>query len=102
MVVEMIYELRRYLIHPSYISDFMTEAPVGVALEKKYLGELVCYLKEDIGRGNRIVHIWRYADLNDRERCRQELYKDPSWIKYYNKVILWIDQMENQILREIL
>lgn len=96
----MIFELRTYRLKtgavPSYLKLVEDE---GIAIQKSHLGNLVGYFFSEIGPLNEIVHVWAYADLNDRERRRSALAADPHWQSFLPKIQALIEVMENKILR---
>jgi hypothetical protein len=52
---------------------------------------------------SRVVHLWQYEDLADRERRRGTMEADPEW-QSYRRVALEEDtlvDMENQILKPV-
>jgi len=56
-----------------------------------------------IGPLSRIVHLWRYESLADREQRRDAMEADPEW-QAYRRVALQEDtlvEMENQILKPV-
>ncbi|TEA78995.1 NIPSNAP family protein [Allopusillimonas ginsengisoli] len=95
----MIVELRTYTIKPggvpAYLDVYMREA---MEVQKKHLPHMVGYFSTDIGPLNQIVHMWGYADLNERARCRDALYADPAWQVAVKKLLELIDVMETKIL----
>ncbi|WP_413990052.1 NIPSNAP family protein [Labrys okinawensis] len=96
----MIYEMRTYRLRtgtvPSYLKLVEEE---GIAIQRGYLGQLVGYFFSEIGPLNQIVHIWAFADLNDRERRREALAADPAWQAFMPKIQALIETMENKILK---
>jgi hypothetical protein len=96
----MIYEMRTYRMKvgtvPAYLKLVDQE---GIAVQKSHLGQLVGYFFSDIGALNEIVHIWAYADLNDREARRAALLADARWQQFLPKIQALIETMENKILK---
>ncbi|GLS24149.1 NIPSNAP family protein [Labrys miyagiensis] len=96
----MIYELRTYRLRtgtvPAYLKLVDEE---GIAIQRGHLGQLVGYFFSEIGVLNEIVHIWAYADLNDRENRRAALAADPAWQDFLPKIQALIETMENKILK---
>ncbi len=96
----MIYEMRTYRMKvgtvPAYLKLVDQE---GIAVQKSHLGQLVGYFFSDIGALNEIVHIWAYADLNDRETRRAALAADARWQVFLPKIQALIETMENKILK---
>ena len=82
----MIIEQRVYTIKlgtaPVYFSNY---EKLGLAAQRRVLGNLVGYYVSDIGTLNQAVHQWAYENYADREQRRTALYKDPEWLAYLGK-----------------
>jgi NIPSNAP len=96
----MIYEMRTYRLRtgmvPAYLKLVEEE---GIAIQKGHLGQLVGYFFSEIGALNEIVHIWAFADLNDRERRRATLIADQRWLDFLPRIQALIETMDNKILK---
>jgi len=96
----MFYELRTYRLKtgavPLYLKLVEEE---GIAVQAAHLGNLAGYYTTEIGPLNEIVHIWAYASLDDRERRRAGLMRDPRWLEFIPKIQVLIETMETKILR---
>jgi hypothetical protein len=96
----MIYEMRTYRLRtgtvPAYLKLVEEE---GIAIQKGHLGQLVGYFFSEIGALNEIVHIWAFADLNDRERRRAALIADQRWLDFLPRIQALIETMDNKILK---
>ena len=96
----MIFDHRTYSIYPGRMNDFLgIYGNQGYPLQKQYLGK--ChgwFVSMDIGQLNQVVHIWEYADLNDRAERRARLAADPAWSSYLALGSPLIQSMENKIL----
>ncbi len=96
----MIYEMRTYRLKvgavPAYLRLVEQE---GITVQKGHLGELVGYFSSEIGPLNEIVHIWAYADLNDRETRRAALAGDARWQEFLPKIQALIETMDSKILK---
>ena len=71
----------------------------GIAIQKTHLGNLVGYFHSEIGVINEIVHIWAYANLDDREARRGQLAADPKWQAFLPKIRDLIEVAENKIMK---
>ncbi len=82
----MIVEQRVYTIKmgsaPLY---FSTYEQVGLAVQRRVLGNLVGYYLSDMGELNQVIHQWAYESYADREQRRAKLYADPEWGQYLAK-----------------
>ena len=96
----MIFEIRTYRLKtgatPAYLRLIGEEC---IAIQKKYLGNLFGYFHSDIGPLNEVVHIWAYADIADRERRREALLRDPTWLALLPRIQSHIETMENKIMK---
>ena len=97
----MILDHRTYTIHPGKLGPLIElYGREGYAVQCEHLGEPYgWFASHDIGELNQIVHIWRYADLMDRETRRAKLFADPRWNAYLVKATPMIQHMQNKILR---
>lgn len=93
-------DLRVYTLQPGKAGTFFrlyeTE---GMPTQIKYLGNCLGFYQSDIGAQNQIVHLWGYADMNDRARRRAAMQADPVWNAYLSKASQLFTHMENAILR---
>ena len=96
----MIFEIRTYRLKtgaaPAYLRLIGEEC---IAIQRNYLGRLFGYFHSDIGPLNEIVHIWAYASLEDRERRREALLRDPDWLALLPRIQSHIETMENKIMK---
>lgn len=73
----------------------------GMALQVSHLGRCLGFYQSDIGPQHRIVHLWAYSDLNDRQRRRDAMAADPAWQAYLAKSAFLFTHQENEILRPV-
>ncbi len=96
----MILDERTYAIHPAHVRDYLhiyeTE---GMALQISHLGDLVGWFTTDAGVVNEVVHMWRYADMGDRERRRAAMEADPRWQEFRARTSGFVQSMRSRILR---
>ncbi|HEX7380560.1 MAG TPA: NIPSNAP family protein [Nevskiaceae bacterium] len=98
----MIIDLRTYTLRPGTMRRFLElYARDGRALQIRYLGEPLGHYVTEIGNVNELVHIWRYADLADRDRRRAALDADPAWLAYRKGSVDMLVQQRDAILREV-
>jgi NIPSNAP len=78
--VGVILEVRTYTAHPGKAAQWLQYYEQhGLPVQLKYLGGLVGFFTCEIGTLNRIVHMWKYESLADREARRGAMAKDPAW-----------------------
>jgi hypothetical protein len=98
----MIFDHRVYTVRPNRVPDFLklyeTE---GLPLQRKYLGEPFGFFVTEIGALSRVIHLWRYDSLADRQQRRDAMEADPAWQAYRRRVTeadVLLD-MQNQIVK---
>ena len=80
----MIYELRTYTVKPGTVQEVAKNAStVSREIRGDKYGKLEGYWVTEIGPLNQVMHLWSYADLNERARLRAELGKNPRWTGEY-------------------
>lgn len=96
----MLYELRTYRLKVGALQAYIQAVnDEGLAIQKKHLGQLIGYFFTDIGPLNQIVHLWAFADANDRDARRTALLADPLWQAFLPRLQTLIEEMESRILR---
>ena len=95
----MIVEERIYRIRTGRMGRYLQLVrEEGPAIQQPILGHLVGYFTTEVGPLSHVVHLWAYADLQDRTRRRLELAEDPRWQAFLPKLSETIEQAENRIL----
>jgi len=80
----MIYELRTYTFQPGKLPEYLKlNAEVGRKVRGDNYGKFEGGWTTEFGVLNQYVHLWSYADLNERERLRKELAKNEAWARDY-------------------
>ena len=96
----MIYELRTYTLVPGKQGEYLKlSGDLSRKIRGDDYGKLEGFWSTEFGTLNQLVHLWSYADLNERERLRTALGQNERWRKEYVPQIrpLLIAQ-ENKIL----
>jgi hypothetical protein len=84
----MLYELRTYTLKPGSIGEMVKAAStVSRDIRGNDFGKLEGYWSTEIGPLNQVMHMWSYADFNERARLRAELAKNPRWTGEYLPLI---------------
>ncbi len=96
----MLIEQRTYVLVTSasmaeYLRIYETE---GLVVQKPILGGFLGYFVTEFGTQNQLVHMWAYADLEDRRRRRAELAANAQWQSCLAKIRPMIMTMENRIM----
>lgn len=96
----MIYELRTYtLVHGTQGEYLQLSRDVGSKIRGDKYGKREGAWTTEVGPLNRYVHLWSYADPNDRERARRALAQDKAWTtEYVPQIRPMIVAQENAIL----
>ena len=72
----MIYELRTYTVRPGTVGEMVKAAStISRDIRADNFGKLEGYWITEIGPLNQVMHMWSYADLNERTKLRAELGK---------------------------
>jgi hypothetical protein len=95
-----VVDVRTYFLQPGRLGDFAKiYREEGMAIQTSHLGRCLGFYVSDIGPLHQIVHLWAYADLNDRQKRRAALAADPKWTAYFEKAALLFTHQENEIVR---
>ncbi len=100
----MIFDHRVYTARPNRLGDFLKlYEDVGLPMQRRYLGEPFGFFQTHIGELGRVVHLWKYDSLADREARRDAMEADPAWQAYRRQVIEAdpLADMRNQILKPV-
>ena len=89
----MIYEVRTYTVKPTTLPEVVRIFGDAYEHRKKY-SELAAFFTTEIGPLNQIIHIWPYADLEERGRVRAESRNDPNWPPKMHEYLV---KMESEI-----
>lgn len=90
----MIFEMRTYLLKPGTVAEFEARFDAGLPGRAK-LSPLAGLWRTEVGTLNQVIHIWPYADLNERERIRAKAIETKVWPVKVQEFIL---EMESKIL----
>lgn len=70
-----------------------------MAVQLRHLPHMVGYYFTEVGTLNRVVHLWAYESLDDRERRRAAMAADPAWQSYLVKIRPLMDLQETRIMK---
>ena len=71
----MVIDHRTYTFHPLKMPKWLAlYEEYGLPVQLRHLGTL-----------NQVVHLWGFDDLNDRQRRRAEMAKDPAWHEFMRR-----------------
>jgi hypothetical protein len=95
----MIVEERLYRIATGRLPEYLKHyEEKGLEVQRRILGNLIGYFTTEVGPLSTLVHLWGYADLNDRAVRRATLAQEPLWQEYLRLCTPLIETMENRIL----
>ncbi len=95
----MIVEERTYTLKPGTVHMYYQDYnPRGLAIQTRILGNLIGYFHTEIGELNRVVHLWGYDSLAEREKRRIALFEDKDWLDYLKDSPDIVVAMESRIL----
>lgn len=95
----MIVEERTYTLKPGTVHTYYEDYnPRGLAIQTRILGNLIGYFHTEIGELNRVVHLWGYDSLAEREKRRKALFEDKDWLEYLAQSPDIVVAMESRIL----
>lgn len=96
----MILEERDYRIVAGRLGDFLTTyEALGLPVQREILGSFVGHFTTDIGELNRVVALWRYDSMADREERRQRMLAHPDWPGYLAAIRGMVDTQSTRILK---
>lgn len=90
----MIVEMRTYQLKPRSLPEVVKRFGEAVPARVK-LSPLAGFWHTDVGALNRIIHVWPYRSLAEREQIRAEAVKSGVWPP---KIGEFIEHMESKIL----
>lgn len=96
----MIVDQRTYTTRPGRLQEFVdTFATQGLPLYTRYCGTLIGYFTSESGALNQVVHLWGYADADDRDTRRAALARDPAWQAFLDLALPLLVSQESRLLR---
>ena len=96
----MIYELRTYTLVPGKQGEYLKlSGDLSRKIRGDDYGKLEGFWSTEFGTLNQLVHLWSYADLNEREKLRTALGKNERWrTEYVPQIRPLLIAQENKIL----
>lgn len=76
----MIFDHRTYVCKYGTVpAQFALYERLGLAAQRRHLGEPILYASTEVGDVNSFVHIWAFKDLTERTQKRAAMAADPEW-----------------------
>jgi hypothetical protein len=97
----MVVDYRAYTFKPGTAPLFLDLFErVGLPIQNRILGKetFMGIYRTEIGNVNEVIHMWCYADPNERATKRALLYKDAEFMDYVTKVREWIAHQDVRLL----
>jgi len=91
----MIIEMRSYDVQPGMVKDVEERFAAGLPHRTEF-SPLAAFWHTDVGPLNRVIHVWPYEDLNERERIRKAANDHVHWPP---KIQEFVVQQESKILQ---
>lgn len=72
----------------------------GLPVQLKHIGNLIGFFQTEIGPLNQVVHLWGYDSLDERQRRRGEMARDPAWHAFLkrNEELNAVQYQEDKII----
>jgi len=74
----MIIEMRTYDLLPGAVRDVEDRFAAGLPYRTKF-SKLAAFWHTDVGPLNRIIHVWPYESVDERDRIRKDARDDVHW-----------------------
>ena len=79
----MIYEMRTYELKVGATNQYVKQfGDVAFPIISRYC-KLVGFWIVELGRLNRVVHIWEFENLEHRRTARERWWQDKDWLDQY-------------------
>lgn len=96
----MIVDVRTYTLHPGQLGPMVTAyEQFGWPVQSKILGPCLGWFTAEVGVLNRVVHLWQYQDIAEREARRAQLQADSGWLGYLAKTKGFAQHQDNKIMK---
>ena len=95
-----IFELRTYTLVPGKQAEYLSlSGDLSRKIRGDDYGKLEGFWSTEFGTLNQLVHLWSYADMNERERLRAALAQNERWrTEYVPKIRPLLIAQETKIL----
>ena len=92
-----VYELRWYRTQTGKAGEWLNHFKAIQPVREKY-SRRVGLWQTEMGQLNEVVHMWAYADLNERAAVRAKVGQDPEWQAFLGKATPLLANMQSTIL----
>ncbi|HDS1738336.1 NIPSNAP family protein [Pseudomonas putida] len=95
----MLIEQRVYHLKPGSLHEFLKIYEFeGLAIQSEALGNLIGYFQPQTGDLNRVIHLWGFESLEDRNSRRAALSANPKWREFLGKAGGFVTAQHAEIL----
>lgn len=94
-------ELRTYRITPAFREEFLALKTAILPLRESYSPSYGVFAPVT-GDTSRVMHLWGYASLEDRDAVRARLKGDARWGEYIGLILPMIVEMQSSLITPIL
>ncbi|MGO4003361.1 NIPSNAP family protein [Pseudomonas fluorescens] len=95
----MLIEQRTYHLKPGSLHEFLkVYEQEGLTLQSEALGNLIGYFQPQTGDLNRVIHLWGFANLEERNSRRAALSANPKWREFLGKAGGFVTAQHAEIL----
>lgn len=95
----MLLEMRTYTLRPGTQAEYWQHyRDGGAACQAPVRDNLVGYFVTEIGPLNRVVHLWRWADLAQRAERRGAMAAKPEWQAHLARIRPLMTDQETALL----
>lgn len=95
----MLIEQRVYHLKPGSLHEFLKIYELeGLSIQSEALGNLIGYFQPQTGDLNRVIHLWGFESLEDRNSRRAALSANPKWREFLGKAGGFVTAQHAEIL----
>lgn len=92
-----IFELRTYDLQAGKLMEWEQHWRKGIECRRQVMEPVGAWFSQ-LGRLNRVYHLWQFADLEHRKISREKCWELPGWAETVHETIKLINTMESNIL----
>ncbi|GAO50322.1 hypothetical protein G7K_4451-t1 [Saitoella complicata NRRL Y-17804] len=92
-----VFELRTYDLRPGNLLQWETAWRRGLECRKQVMQPVGAWFTQ-MGRLNRVHHLWQFENLQTRKKQREECWQMEGWAETVHETVPLMDKMESRIL----
>ena len=95
----MLIDLRTYTISPGKTAEYLERYEAeALQIQKEIFGNLIGYYVSKTGTLNQLIHMWAFADFQDREERRARLWANRTFSEFAKGIYPLIVHQESVLL----